>query len=116
MDENPYKSPEHESESGAKPPKPPSRFTAAVGYGWLSFFGTVFLLGGLEEVALPPDSMVYSTYKVILIFLVASPVGIAMSYWGWRHPESPRALAVAILLAVSWVLRAIFEMYVLGIR
>ncbi|MFC1597400.1 hypothetical protein ACFL5Q_05610 [Planctomycetota bacterium] len=111
MDENPYQSPKSAPEVESPSEKPPDRHTPAMGCWLLTFFGIYFLLGGLEAV-LPGATW----FTMIMPCLIAGPVSVAMALWAWRHPESQWVLAVAILLATSWVFRVLIERYLLGIR
>ena len=108
MDENPYQSPESEPDSD---PKQPDRYTMAVGCAFLTF-GGIYCVLGLKELLLPGSTLV----TLLLPCLIAAPAAGAMGFWGWRHPDSKWPLAVAYFLAVSWLLRALFEIYVLRVR
>jgi hypothetical protein len=105
MDENPYRSPESESEVEKRPRKPPNRNVKAAvwgtaTYGGLSMF-LAFIVRLLLELGLEPIIRPDAPLFVIVVTAIAGPVGVAVAWWTWRVPESKWPVVVAMLLASS---------------
>ncbi len=98
MDDNPYQSPKSVPKLEKRPLKPPNRYSNALCYGLIAFWGVLGAEMATVQIALTPDwskPLLYGWFAAC-----AFPVGLAIAFWAWRNPKSKRPALAAMLLAV----------------